>query len=110
MSEIPFYFDLTPQFLRKHGYLKNPKNNAFVSWCFSECRNEPWIKEFKGKSYPLQPYQFIFTRSECCDGSGLTDGQVRNQQTYWESKGFLKRVNVKQPTKQPTDLQSMSGC
>ncbi len=96
MAEIPFYFHApTPRFFRDNGLFLNPKNKAFVDWCFERCSPEERIVFHDSKKITLKPYQFIFGRVICSEETGLTENEVRTQQLRWESLGFLKKTTNK---------------
>lgn len=100
MSKIPFYFSPpTPKFFRDKGLLKNPKNLAFVTWCFERCFHEERIIFHDNAKITLEPYQFIFGRMVCSNETGLTENEVRTQQEKWENYGYLKKITGKTTNK-----------
>lgn len=100
MSEIPFYFPApTPLYFRKEGHFNNPKNKAFVDWCFERCSPSQRVIHHDSQKIILKPYHFIFGRLECSEETGLTENEVRTQQKRWENYGFLKKATNKTPNR-----------
>ncbi len=100
MSEIPYYFETpVPKFFRENGFLKNPKNTAFITWAFSKCSTETKTIFHDNKKITLDAYQFIFGRLACCEETGLSEDEVRTQQKRWENLGFLKKAPNKTPNR-----------
>lgn len=100
MSEIPFYFHSpSPRYFRDTGIFKNPKNKAFIDWCFERCSHEERVIFHDNQKITLKPYQFIFGRPVCVEETGLTEDEVRTQQKRWESCGFLKKAPNKTPNR-----------
>lgn len=98
--KIPFIFlSPIPKFFKDNGFLKNPKNTAFLLWCFDRCSYETREIFHDNQKLILRPYQFIFGRRICCDESGLTDNEVRHQQELWEKLNFLKKGTNKTPNR-----------
>lgn len=100
MSELPFYFHApTPRFFRDNDLFKNPKNKAFVDWCFERCSPEERTVFYNYQKITLKPYQFIFGRDTCIEATGLTENEVRTQQKRWENYGYLKNITNKTTNK-----------
>lgn len=99
-QKIPFIFlSPIPKFFKEKGFLKNPKNAAFLLWCFERCSYEVREIFHDNQLITLQPYQFIFGRRVCCDETGLTDNEIRHQQKLWEMLHFLKKGTNKTPNR-----------
>ena len=99
MSKIPCNFCWYPSYFRKNGLIKNLKNLAFITWCFSRCSNEPHIWDHGGILVNLLPLQFVFGRKICSEETGLTEDEVRTQQNRWENLKMLKKAPNKTPNK-----------
>jgi hypothetical protein len=100
MSKIPYHFDTpVPRYFKIHGWLKNPKSRAFISWCFERCSNIENDIVHDGRRIILKPYQFIFGRKVCSEETGLTDREIRTQQECMETSGFLKKSTNKTPNR-----------
>ncbi len=96
MSEIPFCFDYPiPTYFRKNGLLKDLKNLAFLTWFFSRCSSHDREIFHDNQKILLKKHQIIFGRRVCCEETGLTEGEVRNQQKRWENLGFIKKATNK---------------
>jgi len=96
MTKVPFFFPApTPIFFRKQGLFKNPKNKAFVDWCFERCSPDERTIFHCNIKIILKPYQFIFGRNVCSEETGLTENEVRTQQERWENAGYLKKTTNK---------------
>lgn len=100
MSDTPFFYHSpTPRYFRDNGLFKNPKNKAFVDWCFERCCPETREIFHDNQKLTLHPYQFIFGRAVCMEETGLTEDEIRTQQKRWEKQGFLKKAPNKTPNR-----------
>jgi len=99
MSEIPFSFFPVPTYFRDQGFFKNPKARLFIYWCFERCSNQGREVFHDGQRIFLKPYQFIFGRRVCSEETGLTEDEVRTQQTTNEAQGFLQKIPNKTPNR-----------
>lgn len=98
--KIPFIFlSPIPKFFKDKGLLKNPKNAAFLLWCFERCSYEPREVIHDNQKITLQPYQFIFGRVTCSEETGLTEDEVRTQQKRYENLFYLKKAPNKTPSR-----------
>lgn len=98
--KIPFIFlSPIPKFFKDKGFLKNPKNAAFILWCFERCSYEAREIIHDNQKITLQPYQFVFGRVTCSEETGLTEDEVRTQQKRYENLFYLKKAPNKTPSR-----------
>lgn len=95
MTDIPFRFCPIPSFFIEQGYLKNAKTCVFLLYCFERCSHKARDVLIMGSQVHLEPYEFIFGRLACCEGTLLTQDEIRAQQKKMIDAGFL--VKIKSP-------------